>query len=245
MKLLYMLNLVMAIILSAATDPSADSAPRANEQSEQGAVARGPNSSAGHAHEPPPAAAAGSTGSVDPQQVTPAADVKKRDHPVHDFSKVSGRDDDTCSACHVPHLQSGAADEADRGVGDLFKIARQRPAALGSSRLPGPTSLICLTCHNGTAATSTVAAAHSISEPAMKGLHTRTALRDHPIGAPYPDRRKGFRPRTIVEAAGVVKLPEGRVECISCHDHHEEKGLPHLLVTSNRRSALCLECHEK
>ena len=40
-------------------------------------------------------------------------------------------------------------------------------------------------------------------------------------------------------------LPDGRVECISCHDHHEEEGLPHLLVISNKRSALCLTCHAK
>jgi len=35
------------------------------------------------------------------------------------------------------------------------------------------------------------------------------------------------------------------VECVSCHDPHNAAGFEKMLVMSNRRSALCLACHEK
>lgn len=172
----------------------------------------------------------------------------ERDHPVHDFSKLTGRDEDTCSACHVPHVQIGDEDLSNKGAGELFKIARRRPALATGRYTPGPTSMICLTCHNGSIAVSTVGTAHAMrdgSGPGAPGWSPAFATRDHPIGVPYPDRQKGFRMKARVEATGKIKLPEGRVECISCHDQHEEEGWPHLLVMSNKRSALCLSCHEK
>ncbi|MBN4058944.1 cytochrome c3 family protein [bacterium AH-315-J04] len=40
-------------------------------------------------------------------------------------------------------------------------------------------------------------------------------------------------------------MPNGRVECTSCHDPHNQSGAPYMLVKSNARSALCLTCHKK
>ncbi len=169
----------------------------------------------------------------------------EREYPIHDFSRVTGRDDDTCSACHLPHVQIGDEDLSNMGAGELFRIARKRPALATGRYTPGPTSMICLTCHNGSVAVSTVGTAHAMRGGVGGVRPPGFATRDHPIGVPYPDRQKGFRPKAGVEAAGNIKLPEGRVECISCHDQHEEEELPHLLVMSNKRSALCLSCHEK
>jgi predicted CXXCH cytochrome family protein len=42
-----------------------------------------------------------------------------------------------------------------------------------------------------------------------------------------------------------VRLPDGRVECVSCHDPHNQSGTQAMLAVSNRRSALCLTCHVK
>ncbi len=58
------------------------------------------------------------------------------------------------------------------------------------------------------------------------------------------DEPTEYHPASFGEARG-LPLPEGRVECISCHDPHNEAGLPFLLWTSNRRSSLCLTCHIK
>ena len=52
---------------------------------------------------------------------------------------------------------------------------------------------------------------------------------------------------TIANTAvlGKVLLPDGKIECTSCHDPHNQSGQPHMLVKSNRGSALCLTCHKK
>ena len=243
MKLLLMFNLVGALAAAAMVAESPD---RATDGASKSTViaSKAPND--------PIARVADATAESENTDKQPAAEATpkkeekaERDHPIHDFSGLTGRDDDTCSACHVPHVQIGEEELSNKGAGELFRIARQRPALATGRYTPGPTSMICLTCHNGSIAVSTVGTAHAMRNASGGAWSPSFATRDHPIGVPYPDRQKGFRAKAGVEAAGKIKLPEGRVECISCHDQHEEEGWPHLLVMSNKRSALCVSCHEK
>jgi predicted CXXCH cytochrome family protein len=107
---------------------------------------------------------------------------------------------------------------------------------------------MCLRCHDGTVAKETIAGvsrARFINKqnPGLfDAVHGGT---DHPVGIEYPLFKKGYRPVTSVVAKGTVVLPQGRVECISCHDPHNTAGAAHMLVTANTRSALCLTCHKK
>ncbi len=70
------------------------------------------------------------------------------------------------------------------------------------------------------------------------------AVRDHPIGISYPSAVRGYHPVARVRNLG-LRLPDDRVECISCHDPHNARGIPKMLAMSNQRSALCLACHDK
>ena len=45
------------------------------------------------------------------------------------------------------------------------------------------------------------------------------------------------------QADGAVKLPDGRIQCISCHDPHNTGRHAGMLVKSDHRSNLCLTCH--
>ncbi len=107
---------------------------------------------------------------------------------------------------------------------------------------------MCLRCHDGTIATETITAVKgdrftNKQNPGLFGAgHGRS---DHPVGVDYPQFDKGYRPITSVLASSTVMLPDARVECISCHDPHNQSGEEHMLVTSNARSALCLTCHKK
>jgi len=167
---------------------------------------------------------------------------------VHDFSRFTQRPTDACSACHVPHIQGVQVEKGPggRALLDLYRIEGQRQVFIPGRYMPGPTSVICLSCHNGTVADSTISTAHGLLFNERLGFDEpdEFAFRDHPIGIPYPADPKEYRPATFVQKQGVV-LPEGRIECISCHDPHNEKGVDDLLVMSNRRSALCLTCHKK
>jgi predicted CXXCH cytochrome family protein len=166
----------------------------------------------------------------------------------HDFSALTGRVGDACSACHVPHIQAAEPREGDEEPFSLafYRIAGQREVLEPDRYMPGPTSLICLSCHNGTVASSVVGTAHALLAGEREGFDVEGfAMRDHPIGIEYPIRKEGYKPRSVVVSLRNIPLPDGRMECTSCHDPHNERGLEKMLVMSNRRSALCLACHEK
>ncbi len=167
----------------------------------------------------------------------------------HDFTEFTGRMGDACSACHVPHVQAirpvTATQPSTQPAIEMFRIGGQRAVFVPGRYTPGPTSLICLGCHDGTVATSTIGSAHAILAGAREGFSMPDGFvwRDHPIGIAYPSGGREYRPRAFVEKQ--LRLPEGRIECISCHDPHNEKGLPAMLAVSNRRSNLCVTCHIK
>lgn len=167
----------------------------------------------------------------------------------HDFSRFGGS---ACDACHVPHIQAirplaaTATRPATQPAVELFRIPGQAPVFVPGRFSPGPTSLICLGCHDGTIGTSTIGSSHALLSGVRDGFsaHGDFPWTDHPIGIPYPTKPKEYRPSVFVEKQK-VPLPQGRVECISCHDPHNVAGNADMLWVSNRRSALCLTCHVK
>lgn len=173
---------------------------------------------------------------------------------VHDFSGPQGGHMDACRACHVPHLQGVKVVATTRPAGapttqpsyEVYRISDQRRVFLPDRYTPGPASLICLGCHDGTIATSTIGSSHAMLAGVREGFKMPDGFvwRDHPIGIRYPDNRREYRPQAFVQAKG-IRMPEGRIECVSCHDPHNESGHPAMLAASNRRSALCLTCHIK
>lgn len=100
---------------------------------------------------------------------------------------------------------------------------------------------LCLGCHDGT-----IASRIELGEPASEHVASaRVDFRhDHPVGVAYPRTDRGYHPAARVRQRG-IRLPDGRVECVSCHDPHNAWGQPAMLAVSNRRSALCLTCHIK
>ncbi|GIK17578.1 MAG: hypothetical protein BroJett003_25420 [Planctomycetota bacterium] len=139
------------------------------------------------------------------------------------------------------------SNRVERTILEMYRIEGQTAVYEPSRFTPGATSLICLGCHDGTVASSTIGTAHAMLAGVREGFEVPDGFvwRDHPIGVPYPQRERGYAPRSRVESDGRIRLPEGRVECVSCHDPHHAAGEPYLLAMSNRRSALCLACHEK
>ncbi|MBI1826449.1 MAG: cytochrome c3 family protein [Planctomycetes bacterium] len=165
----------------------------------------------------------------------------------HDFSKKPWAAGETCGVCHTPHRDEPpkAAPLWDPNA-NLSK--RFGASAGGRNSAPAGGTTLCLRCHDGTVAKVTIA---GISRARYVNTHNPGIFAaahggtDHPVGVPYPLINKGFHPVTSVMAKETVVLANGRVECISCHDPHGTSGAPHLLVTSNTRSALCLTCHRK
>jgi predicted CXXCH cytochrome family protein len=167
----------------------------------------------------------------------------------HDFSDEAWSEGRLCLPCHVPH------DASNPAVAPLWDRAKQNRDGYelysGRKGTPGYQSLVCLSCHDGSAAVDAfggrpgeVFIQDLAGERSLIGAHGDLSS-DHPVGVPYPDHESDYRSRTEVEAGGQVVLPEGRVECTSCHDVHNTYGYDKMLVKSNDRSALCLTCHRK
>ncbi len=166
----------------------------------------------------------------------------------HDFADKSWAKDDLCGVCHTPHR-----DEAPKAAplwnteADLSERFGRPVGGTGTDG-PGPGTLICLQCHDGTVAREAVAGVvgERYVNKENRGIfglgHGST---DHPVGIEYPRFDDGFRPATSVLAQKTVNLPDGKVECVSCHDPHNTAGVAPMLVASNARSALCLTCHKK
>jgi len=168
----------------------------------------------------------------------------------HDFNVPGLPVTSPCRICHIPHMQAVRAttQPTTRPALQLYRIEGQRRVFDPGHFTPGPTSLICLGCHDGTVASSMIGSSHALLAGVRAGFEVPEGYmwRDHPIGIPYPaNNTRDFRPEAFVKAEGKIRLPEGRIECISCHDPHNQSGVDKMLVMSNRRSALCLACHIK
>ncbi len=159
----------------------------------------------------------------------------------HDFSRDRHNPRDLCLTCHTPHITTARAPLLDRAP---------RPAQAASLRQAfgdelNSSSILCLSCHDGVTAPDVYTSSHSLMWTGQLGSQQvgSRPLTSHPIGAKYPLVDSKYRTAAEVEADGRVRLPSGRVQCISCHDPHNTERHPSMLVRSNQRSSLCLACH--
>lgn len=164
----------------------------------------------------------------------------------HDFSNEAWSADDRCGACHAPHRDTPPKaaplwdPEAD--------LTRTFGAFAASKATPGRGTLLCLRCHDGTIAKDARPGARPdrFTHKQHPGLFRAShGTSNHPVGVEYPQFDDKFHPAASVIAKGTVTLPDGKVECVSCHDPHNTSGEEKMLVTSNAGSALCLTCHKK
>lgn len=164
----------------------------------------------------------------------------------HDFSNAEWSGGDKCVACHTPKR---IVPPTNAPLWNLkADLSRRFGTFAAGKRAVGNGTAMCITCHDGSMAPDLATPVKQTrlsnkSNPLLFSAGHGT--RNHPVGTEYPRVAKGYRPANLVTATGTVTLPDGKVECISCHDPHNLAGQKHMLVKSNARSALCLTCHKK
>ena len=158
----------------------------------------------------------------------------------HDFRSLNESVRDLCFSCHTPHLVSAPSPLLDRRTTTTPPL---RPYRGVNMELTG-WSLLCLGCHDGITAQSVYSTAHATQLAGQLGNSRLGSkwLRSHPVGTLYPLAAEEYEPRAAVETAG-LPLPDGRVQCTTCHDAHNTRGYQGMLRISNERSRLCLTCH--
>jgi len=106
-----------------------------------------------------------------------------------------------------------------------------------------PDSEICLSCHDGSVASDV---GHGRSGVQIGPTGRRSGLPgSHPIGVEYtgdPSGRAGppLKPEAMLDQR--IRLFDNRVGCGTCHSLYSKRTA--LLVMSNSRSNLCLNCHD-
>lgn len=174
-----------------------------------------------------------------------------------------------CQFCHTPHLGTNAA------VSGAPLWNRSLPAS-GSYTLynsngslgtladtkvnaPGPNSLTCLSCHDGTIALNSVLVGGTIgaitgsmitdnklSDTTYSDLGTNLS-NEHPIGVKYITGTAGLAAPVGNLVGATYKLytasGEQRVECASCHDPHDTNGANAKQFIRGLQSTICTTCH--
>jgi predicted CXXCH cytochrome family protein len=159
-----------------------------------------------------------------------------------------------CVFCHAPHNASPSGPLWNRPTPGSTYQPYTSATAQASPGQPTGTSLLCLSCHDGTIALGATVASPATIElvggvttmPFAQG-HLGTDLSDdHPISFAYTQSlagpSHGLVPATSL--TGPVKLDAaGQVQCTSCHDPHDDR-FGKFLVMGNESGALCETCHQ-
>jgi predicted CXXCH cytochrome family protein len=182
----------------------------------------------------------------------------------HDMSAKGWGTTELCKFCHTPHLAqpvSGAPlwnHKTTTATYTLYTSSTQQ----GVGGQPGATSLLCLSCHDGTVAIDSFANNGVLQTgtrmmPSTNQVGGASSLAsDHPIAFTYDAalvaadtaaRGGGAAQLATPASASVVNgLPlfSSKLECATCHNSHDNT-FPKFLRISNGSSAMCLKCHIK
>ncbi|MCF6340518.1 MAG: cytochrome c3 family protein [Sulfurimonas sp.] len=187
------------------------------------------------------------------------------------YGTMGGATTHICIFCHTPHgANNGLTPLWNRKITDTTVFTLYD----GTNALPNNPTLVCLSCHDGVSGmgdTSAVNASntHGIINSAGPGHGNANVspncyachfsgntypdkewrigpnlMDDHPVSVSY-NAAKVFKPGEFRDSPiNGLKLVDGNVECVSCHDPHApENGI--FLRVANTNSALCLSCHIK
>ena len=153
-----------------------------------------------------------------------------------------------CEFCHSPHsIKAKVPTWRGSNPGTRYIMYDQSISSTSNipvdpSRQPDGSSILCLSCHDGTIALGS----SQSSMPAGSSSILGTDLSDdHPISFVYDatlaaaDGQLKYTPMFPVTLDGNSKL-----QCASCHDPHNDT-YSNFLVASNEFSDLCFKCHDR
>jgi hypothetical protein len=187
-----------------------------------------------------------------------------------------GFETQVCVMCHAPHNASSAGPLWNHALSAVPSYTLySSPSTTATIGQPGPTSKLCLSCHDGTVAimayagTAGNAAGMTMaqaSNPGSMALIGTDLSNDHPIGFVYdaalvakdPTKLKPTSTSVTIGASSTrsgtiasLLLDGGtKMECSSCHDVHNKFTVATasgrgLVKVSTGGSALCVTCHIK
>lgn len=165
---------------------------------------------------------------------------------AHDFSGEGWSESESCAVCHTPHNADFFMDAPlwNHDISTATYTLYSSPTLGVISEQPGPgnVSRLCLSCHDGTIAIDSFGGNSGQTYIAERASLGTDLSNDHPIGVKWNHQGD----RGSYPLGNEVELYDGKVECPSCHDVHNNRvtGVK-LLRSSLEGSRLCFQCHDK
>jgi len=163
-------------------------------------------------------------------------------------------EDKVCIFCHVAHQAAPEGPLWNRKSTGAVYTPYTSSTAVALHGQPTGSSLLCLSCHDGTIALGDVLSGGPIqmlsgvtTMPTGGGSLGTNLSDDHPFSFVFDSALAARRgeladPGTLT---GRVKLDAtGQIQCVTCHDPHNDV-FGKFLVMDNRGTALCETCHQK
>lgn len=187
----------------------------------------------------------------------------------HDFSTSAWSGGQICLPCHAPHNVATPVIPPlwNHEVTTATYIVYDSPTLdAGPLGQPAGSTLLCLSCHDGTVAVDSFGGATGSTFISGSSNLGTDLSNDHPISFTYDTALSTtdgglWDPATTTRTIGSgsftrtgtiqdVMLQNDQLQCASCHDVHNDFvaggiGGDPLLLISKLSSELCLACHNK
>lgn len=159
-----------------------------------------------------------------------------------------------CVFCHTPHRSKANSPLWNRNDPGVVYDLYQSTTIQASPGQPDGSSLLCLSCHDGTIAMGNVLSRETNIDfsggvtymPAGSSNLSSNLSDDHPVSFAYNSALASAdgQLRDPAAISFPVSLINGKVQCTSCHDPHKNIYSDFLLVSS-QFSELCYSCHDR
>jgi predicted CXXCH cytochrome family protein len=158
-----------------------------------------------------------------------------------------------CEFCHIAHGGDEVAPLWSRRNPTAVYQPYSSSTAVARPGQPTGSSLLCLSCHDGTIAlgeminrsSAVLMSGGNSRMPPGRALTGTDLSDDHPISFQYSESlaSENGELRSPGALGPHVKLDSnGELQCTSCHNAHDN-SFGDFLVQSNQGSGLCLQCH--
>jgi predicted CXXCH cytochrome family protein len=172
-------------------------------------------------------------------------------------SPITGARPDACAYCHAPHSGLNVGLWNQQLTKKIYtQYTSNTEKNTGRQPVLGNSTNQCLSCHDGTVGVgATVAYGQVTTVGAMNtaDVFNGTMQSSHPFSLATPLQDNIHLVATLAangttaDTTGAVKLSNGTVECISCHDPHvqaKDTISQNFLVKDSSNGQLCLACHD-